>query len=49
MVTGSTHASLCAIQPIYATVTDIMHKTQCPRVHLQKIPSKLKIPWDVKN
>jgi len=36
MLTGSTHASHCATQPINATVADKMHKTRCPQSHLQK-------------
>ena len=39
MVTGSTHTSHCATQPIYATVTD---KTQCARSHLQKFSELIK-------
>jgi len=43
-VTGSTHASHYAIQPIYATVTDNYAQNSMPTITLTKIPpSKFKI------
>jgi len=45
MVTGSTHASHCATQPIYATVTDNHAQNSMPMITLTKIPSvNLKFP-----
>ena len=38
MVTGSTHASHCATQPIYATVTDNYAQNPMPMITLTKIP-----------
>jgi len=38
MVTGSTHASHCATQPIYATVTDNYAQNPMPMITLRKIP-----------
>ena len=45
MVTGSTHASHCATQPIYATVTDNYAQNPMPMITLTKIPwVNLKFP-----
>jgi len=38
MVAGSTHASHCAAQPIYATVADNYAQNSMPTITLTKIP-----------
>jgi len=38
MVTGSTHASRCATQPIYATITDYYAQNSMLTINLQKFP-----------
>ena len=52
MVTGSTHATYCANQPIYATVTDNYAQNSMPQSvdHTYKNSlSKFKIPWVFQN
>ena len=45
MATGSIHASHCATQPIYATVTDNYAQNSMPTITLKKIPRvNLKFP-----
>ena len=45
MVTGCTHASHCATEPIYPTVTDNYAQNLMPTITLQKIPwVNLKFP-----
>jgi len=45
MVTGSTHATYCATQPIHATVTDNYAQNSMPTITLTKIPwVNLKFP-----
>jgi len=45
MVTGSTHATDCATQPIHATVTDNYAQNSMHTITLTKIPSlNFKIP-----
>jgi len=45
MVTGSTHATYCATQPIYATVTHNYTQNPMPMITLTKIPwVNLKFP-----
>ena len=45
MVTGSTHATYCATQPIHATVTNNYAQNSMPMITLTKIPGvNLKFP-----
>ena len=46
MVTGSTHASHCATQPIYATVADnYAQNSDAHDLTYKNSLSKCKIPW----
>ena len=50
MVTGSTHATYCATQPIHATVTDNYAQNSMPTNQMyENSLSKFKIPWVFQN